>query len=64
MKRSIHRNFRTNVAPVALRDEEYAATLAKATIAFDDRVGEDIFDFDDERAELDVIVQKMNRDKN
>ena len=64
MKRNIHRNSRKNIAPVAWRDEEFAAILAKAAFAFDDRVSEDIFDFEDERAEVNVIVQRMDHNAN
>ena len=64
MKRSMNRNHKTSILPLAWREDEYAAMLAKSEAAFDDRVSEDIFDFDDERAEVDVIVQRMNHDSN
>ena len=39
---------------------------AKAAIpySFDDRVTEDIFDIEDERAEVDLIVHAMDRNDN
>ena len=43
--------------PVVWRDAEYAALRAGTTDAFDDRVSDDIFDVDDERAEVDTIVR-------
>lgn len=38
--------------------------LANAAAAFDDRVSEEIFDVEDERAEVDIIVQSMMHDGN
>lgn len=62
MKRSMNRHLKTAVLPLAWREDAYAAMLAQAAASFEDRVSEDIFDIDDERAEVDVIVQKMEHD--
>ena len=64
MKRSMNRNFKTSILPIAWREDEYTTMLAKSAATFDDRVSEDIFDFDDERAEVDVIVQRLHHGPN
>jgi hypothetical protein len=50
--------------PIAWRDAEYAALRAIAADTCDDRVSEDIFDIEDERAEVDIIVHRMNHSAN
>ena len=40
------------------------ATNAGIPYSFDDRVTEDIFDIEDERAEVDLIVHAMGRNDN
>jgi len=50
--------------PIAWRDAEYAALRANAADTCDDRVSENIFDVEDERVEVDLIVHGMMRDPN
>ena len=56
MKRTSPRRPGSPELPIAWRETEYAALQANAEDAFDDRVSEDIFDIDDERAAIDTIV--------
>jgi hypothetical protein len=44
---------------VAWRQAEYAALQAIDADTCDDRVSEDVFEVEDERAEVDIIVQGM-----
>jgi hypothetical protein len=46
------------------RDLGYAALQGKLADTFDDRVSESLFDFEDEREAVDVVVQAMNRSVN
>jgi hypothetical protein len=48
--------------PVAWREAEYAALQVNAADTCDDRVSEEIFDVEDERAEVDIIVHGINHD--
>jgi hypothetical protein len=50
--------------PIAWRAAEYAALRANAADTCDDRVSENIFDVEDERAEVDIIVDRMNHGSN
>jgi hypothetical protein len=50
--------------PIAWRKAEYAALRANAADTCDDRVSEDIFDFEDERAEVDLVVHRMQHGVN
>lgn len=59
MKRSGIRNQELLKLPIAWRQAEYAALRAIDADTCDDRVSEDIFDVEDERAEVDIIVQAM-----
>jgi hypothetical protein len=45
--------------PIAWSEAEYAALRANAADTCDDRVSENIFDVEDERAEVDIIVRGM-----
>jgi len=45
--------------PISWRDAENAALLANAADTCDDRVSENIFDVDDEREEVDIIVHGL-----
>jgi hypothetical protein len=47
--------------PLAWREAEYAALRANAADSCDDRVGENIFDVEDEREEVDIIARMMIR---
>lgn len=64
MKRSAFRSPRLPDIPIAWREAEYAALRADAADTCDDRVSENIFDAEDERAEVDIVVQRMIRDEN
>jgi len=59
MKHSAIRSRKSSERPLAWRDAEYAALGANAADAYDDRVSENIFDAEDERAEVDAIVRGM-----
>ena len=59
MKHSAFRSRKQPELPVAWREAEYAAVRANAADTFDDRVSEEIFDVEDERAEVDSIVHGM-----
>lgn len=65
MRHSAVRSKKSPKLPVAWSEAEYAA-LQPSIIAdtFDDRVTENIFDFDDERAEVENIVHGMIDDWN
>ncbi len=64
MKRTGFFHRKSPEPPIAWREAEYAALDAGASDAFDDRVSEDIFDVDDERAEIANIVHGMIHDAN
>jgi hypothetical protein len=59
MKRRAIRSRKSPELPIAWREAEYAALRANAADAYDDRLSENIFDADDERAEVDMIVHGM-----
>ncbi len=59
MKRSAFRSRKIPELPIAWREAEYAALRANAADKCDDRVSENIFDFEDERTEVDIIVQRL-----
>jgi hypothetical protein len=59
MKRTAGRHARSPALPVAWRAAEYAALRANATDSCDDRVTDEIFDVEDERAEVDLIIHGM-----
>ena len=59
MKRAAARHPRSPRIPPAWRHAEYAALRAIEADDCDDRVSEDIFDIEDERAEVDNIVNGM-----
>ena len=64
MKRTALPHQRSPVPPIAWREVEYAAMRTSATDMFDDRVSEDIFDVEDERAEIAIIVHGMIHNAN
>jgi len=64
MKRSTHRSRQSPQLPIAWREAEYAAVQANAADSYDDRVFENMFDAEDERAEVDSIVHGMRHDSN
>ena len=49
---------------MAWREAGYAALRVRASDTFDDRVSEDIFDIEDERAEIELIVHGMIHNEN
>ena len=59
MKRSAFHRRKLPELPIAWREAEYAALRANAADTCDDRVSEDIFDDEDERAEVEIIVHRM-----
>jgi len=64
MKRSAIRIRKSPELPIAWREAEYAALRINAADTCDDRVSDTIFDIDDERAEVDIIVHRMGHDAN
>ena len=62
MKRSILHTPKLPELPIACREAEYTVLQAIAADTCDDRVSEDIFDVEDEYAEVDMIVRRMSRD--
>ena len=64
MKRNAIRSRKSPQLPIAWREAEYAALRANAADTYDDRVSENIFDIEDERAEVDIIVHGMIHDAN
>ena len=59
MKRSAFRSLKLPELPIAWSEAEYAALRVNAADTCDDRVSENIFDVEDERAEVDIIVDRM-----
>jgi hypothetical protein len=59
MKHSAFRSRKLSELPIAWHKAEYAALRANAADTCDDRVSENIFDVEDERAEVDIIVDRM-----
>jgi len=66
MKRNASRSHKLPKLPITWtwRDAEYAALRADAADSCDDRVSENFFNSEDERAEVDIIVHGMMRDAN
>jgi hypothetical protein len=62
VKRSALRSRNTPDLPIAWREAEYAALQVNAKDTCDDRVSENIFDVEDERAEVDIIIHGMMHD--
>ena len=62
MKRSTFRVRKSPELPIAWREANYSALRAKAADKDDDCVMDDIFDAEDERAEVDIIVHSMIHD--
>ena len=59
MRHSELRNRKLPKRPISWREAEYAALQVNAADTCDDRVSDDIFDVEDERAEVDIIVDGM-----
>jgi hypothetical protein len=64
MKSATLRSQNLSQLPPAWRQAEYAARKINAEDTCDDRVSENIFDVEDEWAEVDIIVQGMTQDEN
>ena len=64
MKRTGYRGRESPERPTASPEAEYAALRADAEDTCDDRVSGSIFDIEDERAEVDIIVHGMNQRAN
>jgi hypothetical protein len=64
MKRGAFHHPKLRELPTAWREAEYAALRANAADTCDDRVSEDIFDVEDEWAEVDTIVRGLNQSAN
>ncbi len=64
MNRTVRRAGKTPAFPRAWREAEYDALRFIAADTCDDRVSDSIFDADDERAEVDLAIQRMGRDPN
>ena len=64
MKRNASRSSKSSKLPIAWRESEYAALRANAADSYDDRVSENIFSSEDERAEIDNIVHGIMHDAN
>ena len=59
MKHNAPRGRKLSELPIAWREAEYAVLRANAADTCDDRVSENIYDVEDERAEVDIIVDRM-----
>jgi hypothetical protein len=64
MKHGTVRSRNSTKRPLAWREAEYAALRFNAADTCDDRVSESIFDAEDERAEVGIIVDRMMHDSN
>ena len=58
MKHSANRSQKSSKLPIAWRAAEYNAVRASAADRWDDRVSENIFDIEDERAEIESLVHR------
>lgn len=56
------RRRRSTGLPIAWQEAEYVALQANANDKCDDRVSDDIFDVDDERAEVSSIMHRIDHD--
>jgi hypothetical protein len=59
MNRSAAHGRKLRNSIMAWREAGYAALRAKAADAFDDRVSETIYDAEDERAAVDLVLGRM-----
>ena len=62
MKRNTHRSRNSPQLPIEWREEEYSALRATSADSYDDRVSGILFDAEDERAEVDIIVHRLSHD--
>ena len=59
MKRNASHSRTSTKLPIAWREAEYAAVRANAADRYDDRVSENFFDAEGERAQVDLIVHAL-----
>ena len=64
MKRNAIRTRPSAELPAVWNEAEFAATWKNITDTCDDRVSEDIFDVEDEHAEMDIIARGMDHGVN
>lgn len=64
MKRNSVPSRKSSKRPLAWRESDYAALRANGAHTYDDRVSDSIFDIEDERAAVDIIVHGMMHDAN
>ena len=64
MKHTAYRQRKLPEIPIAWREAEYAARRINAEDTCDDRVSEDIFDVEDERTEVGIIVSRLSHGAN
>lgn len=64
MKPSAFQTRKPAQYPVAWREAEFDALRANAADKCDDRVSEEIYDAEDERAEVGIIVDRMSHGSN
>ena len=64
MRRTALPRHKAPEPPFAWGEAEYAALHTSAIDTLDDRVSEDIFDIEDERAEVELVVHGMIRNEN
>jgi hypothetical protein len=64
MKSTTLNHRKSHQLPISWRAAEYAARRTNAEDTCDDRVTENIFDVEDEWAEVDIIVHNMIHDAN
>lgn len=57
MARSAHRSRKSSEFLIGWREAEYAMRRVNAADTCDDRVSENIFDIEDERAAVDLIAR-------
>jgi len=59
MKRIAIRSQQLPELPIAWLNAEHTGRRVHSADTFDDRVSEDIFDLEDERAEVEIIAHRM-----
>ena len=64
MKRTAFQRRKLPERPIAWLEAEYAELRANAADTREDFVSENMFDVEDEHAEVDFIVHRMNRRAN
>jgi hypothetical protein len=62
MKHTAFSRPTVSAIPIAWREAEYAARRINAEDTCDDRVSENIFDVEDERTAVDILVSRRRYD--